>query len=281
MVCGLCHGEDPDHPQSSSGPTRCKYLTHREECPGNFRTSCAEHTKILETKDSEPERKIEHTEVDSDHHQPQDNSDTKPKGEPQALFLQQVQALVKSGQNEQTLDEETMLALSNLFKTPTSLPPSSQPSSQSSSRLAAAAPTTANASLSQGSIPPSFLSGLDQLARQHVADNQAYLEQPQEVNSYSGPNMKQIRQDTATEEQVTKVIEALKNISPVLGQAAATVPVLPGISPLEQLHHQISNTPQLPLPSPHVQAPANPHQPNDLLNQLQLLLHGDRQLHAQ
>ena len=52
MVCGLCHREPDEHTDSTSGPTRCEYLTHREDCPGNFRTSCDEHkskTKVEET----------------------------------------------------------------------------------------------------------------------------------------------------------------------------------------------------------------------------------------
>ena len=40
MVCGRCHRESEDHPLSSSGPTRCEYPTHREDCPGGFKTAC-------------------------------------------------------------------------------------------------------------------------------------------------------------------------------------------------------------------------------------------------
>ena len=55
MVCGLCHREDTDHALSTSGPQRCKYLTHRENCPGGFRTKCDEHLLLnSETIRSEP-----------------------------------------------------------------------------------------------------------------------------------------------------------------------------------------------------------------------------------
>ena len=43
MTCGLCHRDPEEHTLSTSGPTRCKYLTHRRECPGNFSTKCSEH----------------------------------------------------------------------------------------------------------------------------------------------------------------------------------------------------------------------------------------------
>ena len=51
MVCGLCHREPDDHSQSTSSPSRCGYDSHRENCPGGFRTSCEEHQDKLE-KDS-------------------------------------------------------------------------------------------------------------------------------------------------------------------------------------------------------------------------------------
>ena len=49
MFCGLCHREPEDHTESTSGPTRCEYLDHRKDCPGNFRTSCADHKTKVET----------------------------------------------------------------------------------------------------------------------------------------------------------------------------------------------------------------------------------------
>ena len=51
MVCGLCHRTDTDHPLSTSGPQRCKYTSHREDCPGGFRTKCTEH--VLPSNKSE------------------------------------------------------------------------------------------------------------------------------------------------------------------------------------------------------------------------------------
>ena len=46
MVCSLCHRESGDHTESSSGPTRCQYKTHREDCPGGFRTGCVQKIPV-------------------------------------------------------------------------------------------------------------------------------------------------------------------------------------------------------------------------------------------
>ena len=43
MTCGLCHRDPDDHSLSSSGPTRCKYTTHRQDCPNSFSTKCSDH----------------------------------------------------------------------------------------------------------------------------------------------------------------------------------------------------------------------------------------------
>ena len=43
MTCGLCHRDADQHTLSTSGPTRCKYTTHRKDCPGNFSTNCSDH----------------------------------------------------------------------------------------------------------------------------------------------------------------------------------------------------------------------------------------------
>ena len=56
MVCGLCHREPEDHQESSSGPTRCEYTTHRDQCPGGFRTSCDQLSE-------KPAEKLEQDEV--------------------------------------------------------------------------------------------------------------------------------------------------------------------------------------------------------------------------
>ena len=54
MVCGLCHREEQDHSESTSGPTRCKYETHRENCPGGFKNNCDLHKNKLEEEKLEP-----------------------------------------------------------------------------------------------------------------------------------------------------------------------------------------------------------------------------------
>ena len=42
MTCGWCHREPDQHTLSTSGPTRCKYTTHRANCPANFSTKCSD-----------------------------------------------------------------------------------------------------------------------------------------------------------------------------------------------------------------------------------------------
>ena len=64
MVCGLCHREPQDHSESASGPTRCDYTSHRENCPGGFRTSCGEHLANLESVDKKTEENKEDKAVD-------------------------------------------------------------------------------------------------------------------------------------------------------------------------------------------------------------------------
>ena len=51
MVCGRCHRESDDHPLSSSGPIRCEYSTHREDCPGGFNSAC--DISVNEKKETE------------------------------------------------------------------------------------------------------------------------------------------------------------------------------------------------------------------------------------
>ena len=46
MVCGRCHRERTDHTLSSSGPTRCEYTSHRENCPGGFKSKCFEQQNL-------------------------------------------------------------------------------------------------------------------------------------------------------------------------------------------------------------------------------------------
>ena len=91
-------------------------------------------------------------------------------------------------------------------------------------------------------LPPNLLSGLDMLARQHAADNQQHLlGQTDQQTSYTGPLMADIRRDRDTQDKVSLVVDALKNISPVFGQTSTPAPALQGISPLVQLQHQLSS----------------------------------------
>ena len=67
MVCGLCHREEQDHTLSTSGPTRCKYESHRENCPGGHYTACKDHIEMIEKRKNSAEKSSiepKHDEVD-------------------------------------------------------------------------------------------------------------------------------------------------------------------------------------------------------------------------
>ena len=94
------------------------------------------------------------------------------------------------------------------------------------------------------------MSGLDQLASKHIAENQPYLEKQQHEMSYTGPTINTIRQDKTTQDKVSQVIDALKYISPVFGQPSTPgSQVLPGISPVDQLKQQLTSSIGQPSPT--------------------------------
>ena len=62
MVCGLCHREPSDHTLSTSGPSRCEYDTHRDNCPGGFYTSCKDQkTKLESSTTEESDKKVDNS----------------------------------------------------------------------------------------------------------------------------------------------------------------------------------------------------------------------------
>ena len=249
MVCGLCHREPDDHAESSSGPTRCQYKTHREDCPGGFKTNCNQGIKETEETETKTDVKVDENIMEKlteslkslDLSSPSDSQGL-------VLKLQQIFSQSNIGQSsfpqegspaqETDSPAEILTAISHLLKTPTPVTDPHQPHSSPSS------------------------AGLEQLASQHVANNQPFLEKTQYEASYKGPNINEVRKDRATQDKVSQVIEALKHISPVFGQAnSQAAQSLPGISPLDQLKQQLCASALPPKPQPH-------YDPLQQLNQL-------------
>ena len=123
------------------------------------------------------------------------------------------------------------------------------------------------------------MAGIEELVRQHIAQNQQNLQQTQErQNAYTGPTMPEIRKDPATQSKVADIMAAIKAASPVFGQTPANLPPVQPQTPLEQLQqlilgqqHQSSATAH-PLPSTPLQPQIHNH-----LDQLQQLLNQQSQ----
>ena len=136
-------------------------------------------------------------------------------------------------------------AISHLIRTPIPAADTSQPSH-----------ATQPLPLPNLESRTSSFPGLEQLASHHVASNQPFLEKTQHEANNNGLNIKEIRRDRSTRDQVSQVTEALKQISPFFGQASSqAVQPLPGISPLDQLQRQLGVTALVP-------EPQNPHYDN-------------------
>ena len=148
MVCGLCHREDQDLAESTSGPTRCKYQTHRSDCPGGFRTACDLHLEQLKEPKLEDEPKVD---IKPGEHLGQVSPDDLAGKLKALLSPQQLEALLHP-EGKPQLVEQT--------------PKNPQNLKEVSSRT----PQTLHAGL-----PPNLISGFDTLARQHVADNHKHL----------------------------------------------------------------------------------------------------------
>ena len=279
MVCGLCHREPQDHTESTSGPTRCDYKTHRENCPGGYRTGCEEHSANLEKDDMKAAENKEDIAVDK---LTADLSslNLSPSQDPQGV-INQLKLLLQQGgaQHPSQLHggpphgshpegqnySEILQSLSNLFNTPNHSASSKPQDVPKHGEASQARPDPSVAP------PTPKTSGLDQLASKHIADNQPFLEKQQNETSYTGPTINTIRQDKPTQDRVSQVIDALKYISPVFGQPSTPgSQVLPGISPLDQLKQQLTGS--IGQPSPAYVPPVPPQQPLDLLHQLTDLL---------
>ena len=175
--------------------------------------------------------------------------------------LQQLETLLQKtplAENKMKDSLDALSSLTNLFKTPN--PP--QPSNVQE---------PVNPPHAQVTAAPA-LDGLDKIARTHVADNQPYLQASNPQSSYTGPTISDIRQDKTTQEKVSLVVDAIKNISPVFGQPSSGIPTLPGISPLDQLKQHLAGNTGTFLPGvPNTPSPSQP-QPLNVLEQLRSLL---------
>ena len=122
---------------------------------------------------------------------------------------------------------------------------------------------------SQTQPAASSLQDIEQLVRQHISNNQQNLQQVQQSqpSAYTGPTMTEIRKDHSTSQDVSKIIDALKSVSPVFGQLSSNPPPTPtvhGISPLGQLQQLLDQQ-----TNAQHQPPAPQHSIQDTIQQLQ------------
>ena len=247
MVCGLCHRPDTDHSLSTSGPQRCKYNSHREHCPGGFRTKCTNHNALPSDKseyfiDDELLNAIDNITINGIPVQP-----TTPSNELMSLSANQLQWLgIQPDQLQQIAQIGVHLGQQAVKHDPQAavspVPPLHIPQLPMSAPPAAGTPLHRNAPLpppsslpwgsqatSSSVAPPcptsAPLAGIEQLVRNHVAQNQHTLQQySQQANppSYTGPTLPEIRQDPKTQQQVSTIMDLLKNASPVFQSTTST-----------------------------------------------------------
>ena len=295
MVCGRCHRERTDHTLSSSGPTRCEYTSHRENCPGGFKSKCFEQQNL--------ESETEYNDTDNeDFVQPSDTMqdiltglkslklNSEQQNDVQPPFNDQLQQLGLSPLQVQQLallglklGQENLPKEDKISSTETAKQSLQNPTTPAQSATAshlgslssgppARTPTQSNHLQGDTMAPnknsqPSqagSLQGIEKLVRQLVSDNQQNLQKSQESQAaaYTGPTMTEIRQDSSTAHEVSRIINAIKNVSPVFGQLTSNPPATPtmqGISPLVQLQQQLLSQQQLTAPQPS---------PQDTLQQL-------------
>ena len=182
MVCGLCHREDTDHALSTSGPTRCKYTTHRENCPGNFKTKCEEHI-VSESKHDENESKL------LDAMASLNINTTTGKVNRDELSPEQIQTLanlaVQLGQTKDTKrPDNDPDDVTNTVETPsnsttrTPVPTPTLDKSMTPNIAASGLPWQHDSELPQHTPGP--LDGIEEFVRLHIAKNQQNLQQSQD-----------------------------------------------------------------------------------------------------
>ena len=204
MTCGRCHREADQHPSSSTGPTRCQYRTHRAECPGNFSTKCSDHL------------------VDDEVAPPDTGNDSEKDA-----------TIKKLEEQLQKLKVEQKVQLSPNPATPAhGVPPT--PKSGPGPQLWGQMPSNLQQTPQEGN--PTNLGNIEQMVRDHVANNQQFLQTQSSIpGSYSGPTMAQIRREPQVQTQADLIMNQIKSSLPIFGQ---NLPVqsstLSGISPLAQ-----------------------------------------------
>ena len=198
MTCGLCHRDPEQHTLSASGPTRCKYTTHRANCPASFTTKCTDHT--IDGIVAPPDNIL---------HESKDNIETK-------------DATIKK------LTEE----LQRLKLEPNSAIQST--ANQTWGQQLQNTPQTTNPNRTPGSTQS--MDDLQKMVRDHVASNQQFLNsQAPGQGSYTGPTMAQIRQDSGVQSQADLIMNSVKATCPIFGQnLPGTSSSMPGISTLNQ-----------------------------------------------
>ena len=322
MVCGLCHRPDTDHTLSTSGPQRCKYTTHREDCPSGFRTKCTDQVVQHNAKSDDFIDENLLQAIDNLHLQNNTAEQINPSRELMALSTNQLQWLgiqpdqlqqlaqlgVQFGQAAIKQDPQPSQDSAGLASPLTSVPPlpMSAPAMPKVTTPQMSSMLAAPASLPWGSLrtaPPEVsstpslhqtttpLAGIEQLVRQHVAQNEQTLQdyaQQSQPSSYSGPLMPEIRQDPRAQQQVSKIMDLLKSVNPVFGQSAAlpSNPPPPPMStignsnPLSQLQ-QLLGIQAAATPAPPPQAPSLDHLYQQLLDQRPRQMSSAVPLHSQ
>lgn len=313
---------DTDHTLSTSGPQRCKYTTHREDCPSGFRTKCTDQVVQHNAKSDDFIDENILQAIDNLHLQNNTAEQINPSRELMALSSNQLQWLgiqpdqlqqlaqlgVQFGQAAIKQDPQPSQDSAGLASPLTSVPPlpMSAPAMLKVTTPQMSSMPAAPASLPWGSLrtaPPEVsstpslhqtttpLAGIEQLVRQHVAQNEQTLQdyaQQSQPSSYSGPLMPEIRQDPRAQQQVSKIMDLLKTVNPVFGQSAAlpSNPPPPPMStignsnPFSQLQ-QLLGIQAAATPAPPPQAPSLDHLYQQLLDQRPRQMSSAVPLHSQ
>ena len=237
MTCGLCHRDPEQHTFSASGPTRCKYTTHRANCPASFTSKCADH--IIDGIIASPEISLHESEATDES---KDATIRKLTEELQRMKLEPNPGSAVPHTPSQAGGLDTPISNGG---SKVSVPPGT--TGQTWGQKPPSTPQTMIPSTTPGSTQAQTLDGIQNMVRDHVASNQQFLNsQVSGHGSYAGPTMAQIRQDSGVQSQADLIMNSVKTACPVFGQnlPGSSTPV-PGISTLNQgVLHGIPN--QLP-----------------------------------
>ena len=227
MTCGLCHREPDQHTLSTSGPTRCQYLTHRADCPATFTSKCSDH--IIDGRAAPPESQV------APEMKVEEDKDAK---------IRELEAELKQlnlgpmSHTPSTAPQATLQAnpQANPLATPQATPNQNASTTASGSFNVPLPPTPSADQAQAWGQAQSSLQDMEKMVRDHVATNQQHLNaQTQSNGSYAGPTMPQIRQVPDVQTQADLIMSSIKTACPVFGQnlPAGSVTV-PGINTLSQ-----------------------------------------------